>query len=137
MRRALGDTPWRCVRRVVLPLLRPAMLGGALLVTLNILVEFGAFALMRRPVHYARIGRGAQRRGVPYALGVWQLPAVVGFAALAGPSLGVPILTVLYWLTRHGAAAITPAEASPLALLTAAISTIELRRHSTITASCR
>ncbi|MBW4036684.1 MAG: iron ABC transporter permease, partial [Proteobacteria bacterium] len=45
--RALGDTPWRCVRRVVLPQLRPAMLGGALLVTLNILVEFGAFALMR------------------------------------------------------------------------------------------
>ncbi|HQT83554.1 MULTISPECIES: iron ABC transporter permease [Acidiphilium] len=167
--RALGDTPWRCVRRVILPQLRPAMLGGALLVTLNILVEFGAFALMRfrtftteiyaayrsgfdgaeaaalamilllfclgciaaeallrRPVHYARIGRGTQRRGVPYALGVWRLPAVLGFAALAGLSLGVPILTVLYWLTRHGAAAITPAEASPLALLTAAISTIEL-----------
>jgi iron(III) transport system permease protein len=45
--RTLGDSPMRCLRRVVLPQLRPAILGGALLVALNILVEFGAFALMR------------------------------------------------------------------------------------------
>lgn len=45
--RVLGQPPWRCVLRVVLPQLRPAMLGGGLLVALNGLVEFGAFALMR------------------------------------------------------------------------------------------
>ncbi len=33
--------------RVVLPQLRPALLGGMLLVTLNTLVEFGAFQLLR------------------------------------------------------------------------------------------
>lgn len=45
--RALGDGPWRCFGRVVLPQLRPALLGGMLVVALNTLVEFGAFTLLR------------------------------------------------------------------------------------------
>ena len=45
--RALGNGPWRCFGRVVLPQLRPALLGGMLLVALNTLVEFGAFTLLR------------------------------------------------------------------------------------------
>jgi iron(III) transport system permease protein len=45
--RALGNGPWQCFRRVVLPQLRPALLGGVLLVALNTLVEFGAFTLLR------------------------------------------------------------------------------------------
>ena len=45
--RALGNGPWTCFMRVVLPQLRPALLGGMLLVALNTLVEFGAFALFR------------------------------------------------------------------------------------------
>jgi iron(III) transport system permease protein len=45
--RALGLGPARCFLRVVLPQLRPALLGGMLLVALNTLVEFGAFALLR------------------------------------------------------------------------------------------
>ncbi len=45
--RSLGDGPWVTFRRVVLPQLRPALLGGMLLVALNTLVEFGAFALLR------------------------------------------------------------------------------------------
>ncbi len=45
--RALGLSPWRCFLRVVLPQLRPALLGGMLLVALNTLTEFGAFALLR------------------------------------------------------------------------------------------
>ena len=45
--RALGEGPWRCFFRVVLPQLRPALLGGMLLVALNTLVEFGAFTLLR------------------------------------------------------------------------------------------
>ena len=43
----LGFGPWRCFFRVVLPQLRPAILGGMLLVALNTLTEFGAFALLR------------------------------------------------------------------------------------------
>jgi iron(III) transport system permease protein len=45
--RALGCGPFACFFRVVLPQLRPALLGGMLLVALNVLTEFGAFALLR------------------------------------------------------------------------------------------
>lgn len=45
--RALGQNFWSVLWRVVLPQLRPALLGGMLLVALNSLVEFGAFALLR------------------------------------------------------------------------------------------
>jgi iron(III) transport system permease protein len=45
--RSLGESPWGCFVRVVLPQLRPALFGGALLVALDTLTEFGAFALLR------------------------------------------------------------------------------------------
>lgn len=45
--RALGLNIWQVLWRVILPQLRPALLGGTLLVALNTLVEFGAFALLR------------------------------------------------------------------------------------------
>ena len=45
--RVLGLGPVACFARLVLPQLRPALFGGMLLVTLNVLVEFGAFALLR------------------------------------------------------------------------------------------
>jgi iron(III) transport system permease protein len=45
--RSLGLGGWACFCRVVLPQLRPALLGGMLLVALNTLTEFGAFALLR------------------------------------------------------------------------------------------
>ena len=51
--RGLGLGHWRCFLRVVLPQLRPALLGGILLVALNTLTEFGAFALLRfRTFHH-------------------------------------------------------------------------------------
>jgi iron(III) transport system permease protein len=46
---ALGHTPWRTFRRVVLPQLRPALLGGCLLVALHLLAEFGALQMLRFP----------------------------------------------------------------------------------------
>lgn len=45
--RSLGESPRGCFVPVILPQLRPAMIGGALLLALNALEEFGAFALMR------------------------------------------------------------------------------------------
>lgn len=44
---ALGLNFWQVLWRVILPQLKPALLGGSLLVALNSLVEFGAFALLR------------------------------------------------------------------------------------------
>src|SRR5271163_1879622 len=45
--RSLGESGWGCFLRVVLPQLRPALLGGVLLVALDTSTEFGAFALLR------------------------------------------------------------------------------------------
>ncbi len=45
--RALGSGPWAVFFRVVLPQLRLAMLGGALLIGLHLLAEYGAFAMLR------------------------------------------------------------------------------------------
>jgi iron(III) transport system permease protein len=44
---ALGLGPWPVFRRVVLPQLRVAMTGGALLVGLHLLAEYGAFAMIQ------------------------------------------------------------------------------------------
>jgi iron(III) transport system permease protein len=46
---ALGLGRLATAARVVLPQLRPALLGGALLVSLHLLAEFGALALLRYP----------------------------------------------------------------------------------------
>ncbi len=46
---SLGHSRGRTVRTVVLPQLRPALLGGALLVGLHLLAEFGALSLLRFP----------------------------------------------------------------------------------------
>ena len=45
--RSLGCSAAASFLRVVLPQLRPALLGGMLLVTLDVLAEFGAFSLLR------------------------------------------------------------------------------------------
>ena len=44
---SLGLGAWRAFFRVVLPQLRIAMTGGALLVSLHLLAEYGAFAMIR------------------------------------------------------------------------------------------
>ncbi len=46
---SLGLGRWRVLRRVVLPQLRPALLGGSLLVSLHLLAEFGALQMLRFP----------------------------------------------------------------------------------------
>jgi len=45
--RSLGCNRWSTFARVVLPQLRPALLGSMLLVALGVLSEFGAFQLLR------------------------------------------------------------------------------------------
>ncbi len=47
--RGLGSSPWRTFRKVTLPLLRPSVAAGALLVALYTLHDFGAVSLMRFP----------------------------------------------------------------------------------------
>ncbi|MBI4312089.1 MAG: iron ABC transporter permease [Chloroflexi bacterium] len=45
--RSLGVSRWETFRRVVLPLLRPSIAGGALLVALYTLSDFGAVSILR------------------------------------------------------------------------------------------
>jgi iron(III) transport system permease protein len=45
--RSLGMGPWRTFFRVTLPQTRVAVLGGMLLVSVHMLAEFGAFAMLR------------------------------------------------------------------------------------------
>jgi iron(III) transport system permease protein len=47
--RSLGHGPWRTFARTVVPQLRPALLGGVLLVGLHLLAEFGALQALRFP----------------------------------------------------------------------------------------
>jgi iron(III) transport system permease protein len=46
---SLGLGRWKIFARVVLPQLRPALLGGSLLVGLHLLAEFGALQMLRFP----------------------------------------------------------------------------------------
>ncbi|MCP9276296.1 ABC transporter permease [Mycolicibacterium arenosum] len=45
--RALGSSPATAFRRIVLPQLRLAILGGGLLIGVHLLAEYGAFAMLR------------------------------------------------------------------------------------------
>jgi iron(III) transport system permease protein len=131
-------------RRVTLHQIRPALVGGCLVVCLALLGEFGAFEILRFQTftttifteftvaysssagsalalvlvvlgfgvlvarHYAagrkgraaRAGGGARRPPIRHRLGVRKVPVTLGCAALVGLSLGVPISTLGYWLTR-------------------------------------
>ena len=167
--RASGLGPIGCFARVVLPQLRPALLGGMLLVALNTMVEFGAFALLRFRTFtteiyaeyrtgldgagsallasvliglcatclaaelwvrgragYARIGRGVRRPVVRRPLGAARLPVLAGFAALATVTVAVPLGMIVFWLTRHGAAATSPALASLPRLAQATVASVAL-----------
>ena len=85
--RSLGETPAGLLRRVHLPLLRPAMAAGALLVFVDAMKELPA-TLLLRPAHfdtlatwlYAEAARGTYEEGAVAALAIvlaGLLPVVV------------------------------------------------------------
>lgn len=162
--RTMGCTPWRCFFRVILPQLKPALMGGMLLVALNVLTEFGAFALLRFRTftteiytqytagyaadqgallacvllvlclvclfvetrvrghrHYARIGMGSRRPPIRYPLGKARYPVLLAMAGLGFVTLGMPLGTIAYWLTRHDVAAVTTAGVSPAQIIRATL----------------
>ncbi|HEY2140912.1 MAG TPA: iron ABC transporter permease [Solirubrobacteraceae bacterium] len=180
--RTLGLGPWRTFLRVTLPQAKLAVLGGALLVAVHLLAEYGAFAMLRFQTfttaiydeyrlsfdgpaasmlatvlvalclalllfelrlrgraRYARVGAGAARQAERLRLGRMTPIALVGFGALIGVALGLPLVTLGYWLVRGastsfplgslagtagtalelglGAAALTTALALPVSIL--------------------
>jgi iron(III) transport system permease protein len=138
---ALGLGKWATFRRVVLPQIRPALLGGSLVVILALLAEFGAFEILNFRTFTTEIftelqvdtsaasamslllvllgivvllgegfssGGGRVSRGGPQAsrppvrrrLGLWLAPVLLGLGALVVLAVGVPIGTLVYWLTH-------------------------------------
>ena len=142
--RSLGLGPSAVFRKVTLHQIRPALLGGCLMVCLALLAEYGAFEILRfqtftttiyteftlafstsaasalalvlvllglavlaarhfateRRGRAARAGGAARRPPIRYRLGLRAVPVTAGCALLTALSLGVPISTLVYWLTR-------------------------------------
>jgi iron(III) transport system permease protein len=145
---ALGYGAWHTFFRVTLPQMRPALYGGALLISLHMLAEFGALAILRFDTfttaifdqyrvafdsaaaamlvavllalclvvlavemlargraRYARIGSGAARPQPRVHLGWAAAPITGGLFAVALLALGVPMGSLVYWLTKGSSAA--------------------------------
>ncbi len=145
--RSLGYGRWRSFVRVVLPQIRPALGGGALLITSHMLAEFGALSFLRvetfttaifdqytgqfnnqaaallsgvlillcLPVAFgeaklrgrrrrARLGRGNARMSTPMPLGRATPLVILGLAALAALGVGVPLVTLGFWVMQGASA---------------------------------
>jgi iron(III) transport system permease protein len=111
--RALGLGPLRVFVRVVLPQLRPALLGGTLLVGLHLLAEFGALQNLRYPTFTTAIYDQYQSTFNGPAASALASVLVLGCLILLLADLrlrGVP------HLARVGAGAARPAVRTPLGL---------------------
>lgn len=96
--RSLGLGRWRTFTRIVLPQLRPAVLGGSLLVALHLLAEFGVLAMLRFPTFTTAI---LEQYEAAFDTGTGSVLAVVLVA------LCVAVLTIEhFWRGRRGHARI-------------------------------
>jgi iron(III) transport system permease protein len=145
--RSLGMGPWRTFFRVTLPQARIALLGGMLLVSVHMLAEYGAFAMLRFQTfttaiydqyelsfngaaasmlasvlvilclvllvtelglrgrgRYARVDSGSARPNAPARLGRNRWAVCAGFAVLIGLALGLPLVTLVYWVATGSSA---------------------------------
>ena len=94
--RALGCGPWTTFRRVVLPQIRAALLGGMLVVTLALLAEFGAFEILasgRSPPRSSPSCRSTSRPPRRWRCCWWRSGIVVllGEALGSGPRRAGPL----------------------------------------------
>jgi iron(III) transport system permease protein len=82
---------------------RPAALG-LVLVALTLVIVWGEGRSRGRAAQ-ARIGSGAARRHQPIVLSRWASVAALGWlCAVAGLALGVPIVSLAYWIARGSSA---------------------------------
>jgi iron(III) transport system permease protein len=76
------------------------------LIVLSVFVLGGDMAARGRG-RVVRTGQFAQREGRRHRLGKAKIPVLVGFVALVGLALGVPVAASVYWMLEGGAASIT------------------------------
>ncbi len=108
--RTLGDTPWRAFRRVTLPVLLPAVSGGALLAVLYALADFGSVSLLQFD-SFARAIYVAYRAGFDRSL------AAVLALMLAGLALILAIVEAWSRARRPRSVARTRARPAPIVRL--------------------
>jgi iron(III) transport system permease protein len=84
----------------------PAASALALVLVGLSLVVLGGEATARGRARVSRIGPQAQRVTHPQRLGKATLPVLVGFLALVGLALGVPVGASVYWMFEGGAHAL-------------------------------
>ncbi len=70
---------------------------AVILIALAMIVLIGEYRMRRRAAYY-RLGSGAARPPRPVPLGRWRWPAVAFCAMVAVAALGVPILTLVWWM---------------------------------------
>jgi iron(III) transport system permease protein len=99
---------------------RPAALG-LVLVALTLVIVWGEGRSRGRAAQ-ARLGSGAARRHQPIVLSRWASVAGLGWlGAVAGLALGVPIVSLAYWIARGSSAGLDLG-----ALGSAAVSTVSV-----------
>lgn len=91
--RSLGRGPWATLWRVTLPLTRPALAGGVLLVSLYLLGEYGAFAMLRYTTFATAIF-------TQYKLGFDAASA--SLLTLVLVALALLLVSLEAWAGRHG-----------------------------------
>jgi iron(III) transport system permease protein len=85
----------------------PAASALVLVLILLGLVVLGAEAMTRGKGRIARIGPQVQRVTKPHRLGKATVPVLLGFVALVGLALGVPVGSCVYWTFEGGPHALT------------------------------
>jgi iron(III) transport system permease protein len=103
---------------------------AVILIGLALVILFGEFRMRRRAAFY-RVGTGAARQPRPVPLGRWRWPAFAFCILVAVAALGVPILTLVWWMIS-GTSALSNLENLPgaiggsltLALLAAVATTL-------------
>jgi iron(III) transport system permease protein len=87
------DLPGACALSFVLVALSIVLVGGDL--------------RLRSRGQVARTAPSAQRLATPHRLGRATVPALLGFLALVGLAIGVPVGATIYWMAQAGPPAIT------------------------------
>lgn len=77
----------------------PAAILGCVLVVATLLILWGEQGARGRARH-SRVGAGASRRAPRVELGGWRLPAVASCAALAAVAVGLPVLSIVFWMVQ-------------------------------------
>jgi iron(III) transport system permease protein len=102
---------------------RPAALG-LVLVALTLVIVWGEGRSRGRAAQ-ARVGAGAARRHQPVTLGRWATAAALAWlGTVAALALGVPVLSLAYWMSRGSSAGIDASALSTAAGSTVAVAAL-------------